>query len=428
MTIAYWYCDPLLETPDAAPEWGEVVARVYCDWGDRSALAQFFQACAEAATERALVRRWSDLGDTPAAVEAAIRQVQSAGTELVACESEPLAGASEDARLWHAIARVEREFRCRQLRRGHARARRAAQPPPGKAPYGYRRGRDRYLLDRSTAPVVKAFAERFLLYGSLRDAVRYLERRFGKAIAVATGRRWLTHPVYRGDLRYGTGEVVPDAHAAILSRDEAAQIDRLLRRNRRLPPRAASARALSGLVVCRACQHPLHVASVRRSGRAEPYVYLRAPGCPRQPKCRALPYSAVLDRAIARIRADLPAAIAQLDRPDAGSAVAAIDAEIARTRALRERLPALERDGTLDAATAALRRATLNADLARWQSERDRLPPPNLPQIADTVSLPQFWYDLSEPERRFYLREFIQSIEILRLQPDAWEIQLAFVF
>jgi hypothetical protein len=46
------------------------------------------------------------------------------------------------------------------------------------------------------------------------------------------------------------------------------------------------------------------------------------------------------------------------------------------------------------------------------QSKLDQLPPVNLERIAKTISLEQFWLDLSESERRFYLREFIKKIEV----------------
>ncbi len=51
--------------------------------------------------------------------------------------------------------------------------------------------------------------------------------------------------------RNQNGQILSDTHTPIISREEAAQIDRLLRRNRRLPPRTASAnRSLAGLVSC----------------------------------------------------------------------------------------------------------------------------------------------------------------------------------
>ena len=132
-----------------------------------------------------------------------------------------------------------------RIRQGHARQRQLAHPPPGRAPYGYRRGQDRYTIDRQAAPVVRAFFERFSLYGSLSDAVRFLDRQYGKRISTTTARRWLANPVYRGDLHYkradGKDEVIRNTHAPLISRDEAAQIDRRLGRNKHLPPRTASA-------------------------------------------------------------------------------------------------------------------------------------------------------------------------------------------
>lgn len=155
-----------------------------------------------------------------------------------------------------------------RIRRGHARQRQLAHPPPGRAPYGYRRGQDRYTIDRQAAPVVRAFFERFSLYGSLSDVVRFLDRQYGKRISTTTARRWLANPVYRGDLRYqredGKDEIIQNTHAPLISREEAAQIDRRLGRNKHLPPRTASApRSLAGLVTCAVCQGRFRVTSAR---------------------------------------------------------------------------------------------------------------------------------------------------------------------
>jgi hypothetical protein len=57
-----------------------------------------------------------------------------------------------------------------------------------------------------------------------------------------------------------------------------------------------------------------------------------------------------------------------------------------------------------------------------------QLPPGNLQAIAQAVSLPQFWLDLSEAERRFYFREFIKQIEIMRQESKSWSVQLKFIF
>ncbi len=53
--------------------------------------------------------------------------------------------------------------------------------------------------------------------------------------------------------------------------------------------------------------------------------------------------------------------------------------------------------------------------------------PVNLRSVAQAVSIPQFWLDLSEVERRFYFREFIQQIQIIR-QNQEWYLQIIFIF
>jgi hypothetical protein len=83
--------------------------------------------------------------------------------------------------------------------------------------------------------------------------------------------------------------------------------------------------------------------------------------------------------------------------------------------------------GILDAETADLRIYNLRTEVAKLEDQLAQLPPLNLPAIAKTLSIPQFWYDLSEAERRFYLREFIRSVQIDARQPDQ-EIKIIFVF
>ncbi|MBD2088807.1 recombinase family protein [Microcoleus sp. FACHB-1515] len=423
-TIAYLYLEPLLDTqPNAA--WGQAVDRVYSDWGDRSQWDQLLQDCQTASVETVLVRRLADLGETVAAVSDRLTALEALGITLISLE-EPIAEGLKRSDLLRLLATLPADQRQQKLRLGHARNRLKALPPPGKAPYGYRRGKDRYAIDRATAPVVKDFFDHFLLYGSLRGSVRHLEKKYGKKISASTGKRWLTSPIYRGDLVYQTGEVMPNTHPAILPRAEAAQIDRLLRRNRRLPPRTASApRSLAGLVTCAQCQSGMTIARVKT--RRQEYLYLRPTSCPQKPKCRALAYEEVLRRSIEQICAQLPAAVAATPQPDVSRIQQAIAAEIAAKESTLAKIPTLEAEGILDAETAELRIYKLKTELATLQAKLAQLPPANLQAIAQTVSIPQFWLDLSEAERRFYFREFLRTIEIDR-SAETWQIRLVLIF
>jgi len=439
--IAYLYQDPLLE-PEVEPvHWRQPLDQVYWDRGDRTQLTQLLQDCHPESVTYLLVRRLADLGDTVAAISACCDQLQRLGVHLCS-----LAGSSPDAlptatplSLVDVLRSLPLATHHRQqaIQRGHARNRLQAIPPPGKAPYGYRRGKDRYLVDRATAPVVKDFFEQFLLYGSLRGAVRYLQQKYGKRIAASTGRRWLTHPVYRGDLVYRQGEVIPDTHPALLSREEAAQVDRLLRRNRRLPPRTASApRSLAGLVVCGECQCPLRTVQVTTPRQQRQYLYLRPSACPRRPVCPGLRYEQVLEKTIAAVCRELPLAVSGLSNPSLAQVRQQLATSQTQKQAILAQLPDLVTQGILDEETAALRAYKLRNELAALQAQQAQLPPPNLAAIAQTVSLPEFWFDLSEVERRFYLREFIQRIEVVRsasgsggeLSTQEWAVRLVFIF
>ena len=436
--IAYLYSDPLLElTPDRSL-WGWEIDQIYQDIATEKAtrpqLQKLLLDCQTEPVDYMLVRRLEELGDSLPEVSDRLANLEAIGVRLVTIEpssavSDHQIGANAD--LLNLLQELQTNQRSRRIRQGHARNRIKAMPPPGKAPYGYRRSKNRYLVDRATAPVVKEFFEQFLLYGSLRGAVRHLEKKYGKKISVSTGQRWLTNPVYRGDLEYQTGDVIADAHAGIISRDEAAQIDRLLRRNRRLPARTASApRSLAGLVICQTCQSPMTVTRVApRNARKESkeYLYLRPTRCHQKSACKAIAYDKLLQATIARICEDLPRAVAKVTMPDMNQIKQGIGGAIAAKQAILNQLPGLIDSGILDQESADLRAYTLRTEMAQLQAQLAQLPPVNLTAIAQAVSIPQFWLDLSEPERRFYFREFIKQIDLIR-DPADWRLKLVFIF
>jgi hypothetical protein len=326
------------------------------------------------------------------------------------------------------LHQIQYQQRSRRIRQGHARNRLDAAPPPGKPPYGYRRGKGKYTIDRTTSPVVKDFFDQFLLYGSLRGAVRYLAKKYGKKISVTTGRRWLTNPVYRGDTAYQHGEIISDTHIPIISREEAAQVDRLLRRNSRLPSRAASApRSLAGLVICDQCQSHMTITRVTQRHQDKEYLYLRPISCSQSPKCRAISYQEILECTITKVCRDLPPAVAGLNSPQLDAVKNSLGDAIARQQEILQQLPALVETGVLDPETAQLRAYKLRTEISALQAKLATLPPVNLLSVAQAVSIPQFWLDLSEAERRFYFREFIKQIEIVRQTPD-WDLQVIFIF
>ncbi|HHP7246284.1 MAG TPA: recombinase family protein [Elainellaceae cyanobacterium] len=446
ITVAYSYSDPLLESPPPRSIWGREVDHIYQDLGQRQQLQRLLDDCRTQSIETVLVRRFDELGESLEAVSDRLAAFETLGVRLIAVDDEiQIDGQSLNltrSEMLRFLQEIQRRQRQRRIRLGHAQNRVKALPPPGKAPYGYRRGKDRYALDRAAAPIVKDFFEHFLLYGSLRGSVRYLAKKYNKRISVSTGRRWLTSPVYRGDLIYQTGETISNTHVAVLSRDEAAQIDRLLRRNQALSPRAASApRSLAGLVTCDRCGSAMKVSRVTARRKTQEYLYLRPVACPfgatrssasstaGGAACRAIPYQQILDQTIQRICEDLPRAVAGSEMPDIEGIKQSLTKQIEAKQSILEQIPTLVESGVLDEKTAALRAYTVRTEIAAIQSRRDQLPPVNLKAIAQTVSIPQFWFDLSEAERRFYFREFIRQILVIRdEQRRHWHLTLRFIF
>lgn len=420
--IAYLYTQPLLDAPPDRVAWQGKVDQIYQDWGDRYQLHQLLQDCQTEPVQTLLIRRWDELGDSVQEVSQCLDRLRSLGVEVTASESP----SAQTPLAW--LQAIQQSHRSRRIRQGHARNRVKALPPPGKAPYGYRRGKERYTIDRTVAPIIKDFFEQFLLYGSLRGAVRHLEKRYSKKISASTGHSWLINPTYRGDLKYQDGRIVLNTHTPIVSRDEAAQIDRLLQQHRTLAPRTASAsRSLSGLVTCAQCQSAMTISRVTDRQRIQEYLYLRPITCPNRPKCRSIPYEQVLDQTIQHICQDLPRAVEEKPIPDLEPIKQGITGAIGAKQQILSQLPDLVTSGILDTETAELRGYHLRTELAELQSKLAQLPPVNLKAIAQTVSIPEFWLDLSESERRFYFREFIRQIQLIR-HDRSWTIQLVFIF
>ncbi|MEA5616538.1 recombinase family protein [Cronbergia sp. UHCC 0137] len=424
--IAYIYSNPLLETAPEENSWGWEIDKVYQDLGkERSQLQKLFTDCKTEPANYLLIRRLEELGDNVEQVSDRLREFEEMGIIVISTE-QPY--TSDAVKLLTLLQQIQYQQRSRRIRQGHAQNRLDSAPPPGKAPYGYRKSKDKYTIDRSTSPVVKEFFEHFILYGSLRGSVRHLAKKYGKKISVTTGKRWLTNPVYRGDTAYQTGDIISNTHVGIISREEAAQIDRLLRRNSRLPSRTASApRSLAGLVVCSQCQSQMIVTRVTQRHQDKEYLYLRALDCPQTPKCRAIAYQTVLERTIETVCRDLPVAVAGVNFPQLDSIKDNIGRAIARQQEILQQLPPLIETGVLDSETAKLRAYKIRTEISQLEAKLAILPPVNLRSVAQAVSIPQFWLDLSEVERRFYLREFIRQINIIRHHQE-WNLEIIFIF
>jgi DNA invertase Pin-like site-specific DNA recombinase/predicted metal-binding protein len=427
--IAYSYTDPLLETSPDQSSWGWEIDQVYQDLGDRSQLQQLLKDCEKQPANYLLIRRLEELGDNLAQVNNHLNQLETMGVILIATEQQYTSESVKfRVELFNLLQEIQRQQRSNRIRQGHAKNRLEAAPPPGKVPYGYRRSKGKYIIDRSISPIVKDFFDNFLLYGSLRGAVRYLAKKYNKKISVTTGKRWLTNPVYRGDTAYQNGEIISDTHTAIISREEAAQIDRILRRNSRLPSRTASApHSLAGLVFCHQCQSRMIVTRVTQKHQNQEYLYLRNPQCPQNPKCRAIAYQDILEKTIEIVCRDLPLAVSGLNFPQLDAIKNGLNEQIINQQKILEQLPNLIETGVLDTETAKLRTYKLRTEISQLQAKLAVLPPVNLISVAKSVSIPQFWLDLTEVERRFYLREFIRQINIIRNGKD-WNLQIMFIF
>ncbi|MDJ0658226.1 MAG: recombinase family protein [Crocosphaera sp.] len=436
--FAYFYREPLLENDLQIAINNLKIEQVYYDLGARYELEKLFRESEKSPPNYLVIRQLPELGDTPEIVKYNYHKLINLGIKILILENQKLTDLDEieflenkinidinDPQVLETIGKNQRHL---SLQKGQALRRIKALPPPGKAPYGYRRGKDCYLIDRSTAPIIKDFFEQFLLFGSLRGAVNYLAKRYGKKISVSTGSRWLKNPVYRGDLKYKNNEIISNTHVAIISREEAAQIDRLLGRNRKLSSKTASAKhSLVGLVSCQKCHQSMIINHVTQRNKKKEYLYIRPQNCPLQPSCKAIPYQEVLEKTIDYICENFPKKVNSFDPKQIESYKNKIQAQITEKQDIINQLPSLIQSNILDQQTAQLRQYNLNIEMSQLRSKLEQLPPENLKNIAEAVSLPRFWQDLSEAERRFYFREFIRQIYIEQTSKVEWNLDINFI-
>lgn len=173
--IAYQFSDPLLDKIGAVYPWESCDRnlgkpdRIYHDLGQRHQRDALLADCRQTPPDRLLVRCITELGESLIEISQVLGQLEQMGIEVMALEGEspvmPEKGGDPTSlrnQLAQLLEAIQAQQRRQSRQQGHARNRLQALPPPGKAPYGYRRGRDRYLIDRSTAPVVKEFFDQFL--------------------------------------------------------------------------------------------------------------------------------------------------------------------------------------------------------------------------------------------------------------------------
>jgi uncharacterized protein YPO0396 len=179
---------------------------------------------------------------------------------------------------------------------------------------------------------------------------------------------------------------------------------------------------LAGLVHCCACGSLLRIVQTTpRKGKknGSPYLYLRCQTCR-----YSLPYTEVLQEVIRQVCEQLPQRAQTLDRQALTQVRQELQAQIQANAERLRQLEELQQSGLMDEASLAQRRYQLRAETARLAQKLEQLPPANLTQTIQTLSIPPFWQDLSETERRAYLREFLRRIEV----DSAGAVRVTFAF
>ncbi|WP_308254932.1 recombinase family protein [Geminocystis sp. GBBB08] len=438
MIIAYTYTDPIIDkTPDAF-NWGCEIEAVYQDIGNRKQLENLILDSNKNPPNYLLIRSLSEFGNSLAEATQVMAKIEILEIEIIAIEEDYnsskfkiIKDSQTKEKLRIIWENLNKKYHSRNLQKSHSNNRLNTLPPPGKAPFGYLKGKDSYVINRATSPIIKDFFERFLLYSSVSDSVRYLEQKYNKKIALSTAINWLKNPVYRGDLAYKNKEIIADTHTPIISREEAAQIDRILKSHRLVKPRSTSANyALSGLVKCKICKSSYKITKVTNKQYPEKYLYLIPTQCQDSVRCKSIKYAQVFEEIINIICRDFPVLITNINAPDPQFIQNQLAQEIQDKEEILIKIKPLIINNILDEETAQFRIYKINLEIAQLKQKIAQLPPDNLEKIASTFSNAQFWSDLSPSECRFYLREFIKVINIIPVnnKDKTFEITLDFIF
>jgi DNA invertase Pin-like site-specific DNA recombinase len=436
--IAYTYTEPVIDKIPDAFFWGCEVDRVYRDIGERKELKKLLKYCHKTPPNYLLIRSLSELGNTLIEVTKLIAKIEEFKIEIISIEEnyntskfKVIKDSKIKELLINIYQEIEGKIQQQKLKKAHGNNRLKILPPPGKAPFGYMRGKDSYIINRSTIFIVREFFDRFLLYGSLADSVRYIEEKFNKKIALSTAHYWLKNPVYRGDLAYKNQEIIPDTHTAIITREESAQIDRILKSHRLVKSRSASANyALAGLVKCQQCSSSLRISHINKKKYQDKYLYLIPNQCPRKITCKAIKYQEVFEETINKICEQLPLLTQNFQSPNPQLIKKELETEIEAKEKILIQINELIKDNILDEETANIRKYKIYQEIGKIKQKIAQLPPDNLKKISKALSNPQFWEDLSSAECRFYLREFVKTIKIIPLKESNknWQIILDFIF
>jgi len=142
-SIVYCYTNPLLKSVPDPSVWGMAAARVYHDLGDRQQWEQLLAESQLNPPDSLVVRRWDELGESMQAVSDRLAALERLGIALIVLEesTDPQSPAPMRSQMIQACQRMQ-AAQGQRIQQGHARNRIKTLPPPGKAPYGYRRGKD----------------------------------------------------------------------------------------------------------------------------------------------------------------------------------------------------------------------------------------------------------------------------------------------
>ena len=168
------------------------------------------------------------------------------------------------------------------------------------------------------------------------------------------------------------------------------------------------------------------ITHVTQRNKKKDYLYIRPQNCPLTPKCKAIPYQDVLDKTINYICEKFPQQVKKFNRRNLEVKKENLQQTIQHKKTIIEELKNLVKTEILDDQTADIRRYQLQVEISQLRVQLEQLPPENLINIAEAVSLPRFWQDLSEAERRFYFREFIRQIEINQVETENWKLVIVF--
>lgn len=348
---------------------------------------------------------------------ALINEFNKAGIHIFAIDEGYLSGDTTEAFNIIGTGSLQAEMESRRIsdrsRKGKRGTRRRAEPGCGRPAFGLMRvmknGKKRLAPDPEKAELCEGLARIFVEeQGSLIRTERRIFDELGLRMAKSSIRSWIRNPHLRGHTYYPkTGQTHYHTHQPVLGQDLLAEIDQIIE-DRKWYKGKNSHTPYNPLARKCVCHHCKRIMQRKTDGH---YNYIRhRPVRPGEQKCNSKNYAyyedviAAVDDALRRHAHEIVSDLVASDQNfQPSKALKQKESQLAELKKAYQ----LGKYNALKEAIEALEVEVLQMR----QRERDRtVIDKNKAELIDIISMPLFWEEVTEDERRQIYRDLVRQV------------------